>query len=624
MKLINPESQSPSHDGLLTIHAIFEAVARRFPASVAVTDDHTRLTYRELDDRADRLAQVLRAAGVERDQRVGLCIERSCDLIVGVLGILKAGAGYVPIDPAYPAERRDHMLGSCNAGVVVASHATAELVGKQRVIQVDAPPPAGAPVHASAASPADAASLAYVIFTSGSSGQPKGVMVEHRNVVRLFTETHAVFGFNEHDVWCNFHSIAFDFSVWEIWGALLYGGRLVMVSKQVARDPQAFHQQLRREQVTVLNQTPSSFRNLMTADASADTAAPALALRYVIFGGERLDCRTLAPWIGRHGIDRPALINMYGITETTVHVTWKRIVAADLHADGPSPIGAPIGDLKLDIVDGHGHSLPLGAEGLLYVAGAGLARGYLDHPELTRERFPERGDREDHRERWYNSGDLGVQVRPGEFAYVGRADRQLKIRGYRIEPGEIEACIKQHTAVRDCVVIAADFGEGDPRLVAYLVTGTTTGDREALIGALQASVAAALPRFMAPSTYLHVDALPVTVNGKLDQAALRKLLDGKLASASRSASGQPTTSIEDSLRSTWSTVLGADRIGDDDEFFDLGGTSFSLIQMLNLVNARFRLNLKIGVFSEGANITTLARVVKSQLRTTSSDEAHHV
>ena len=251
MMSIHPPSWFLSEHEQLTRHAIFARVASRFPDRVAVSDEQTQLTYRELDQRADYLASVLRAAGVERDQCVGLCIERGCELIVAILGILKASGGYVPIDPSYPTERRDHILDTCGVQIVVASHATAELVPGRRVVHVDARPAGSA--HSAAApapgAPDAAASLAYVIFTSGSSGQPKGVMIEHRNVVRLFTETHAVFGFDEHDVWCNFHSTAFDFSVWEIWGALLYGGRLVMVSKAVARDPDAFHHQLRRDAV---------------------------------------------------------------------------------------------------------------------------------------------------------------------------------------------------------------------------------------------------------------------------------------------------------------------------------------------------------------------------------------
>jgi amino acid adenylation domain-containing protein len=541
------------------------------------------------------------------------------------MGILEAGAAYVPIDPEYPAARRGHILASCDAQVAVASAATAALVAGRRAVFVDhVDDDATSNGAAPAAAGTDEASLAYVIFTSGSSGQPKGVMIEHRNAVRLFTATHSVFGFNDRDVWCNFHSIAFDFSVWEIWGALLYGGRVVMVPRQIARDPAGFRDLLCREQVTVLNQTPSAFRNFMASDARADRCGPALALRYVIFGGERLDMRMLAPWVERHGLDRPALINMYGITETTVHVTHKRITAADLDVSGPSPIGAPIADLKLEIVGPDGRALPVGAEGLLFVGGAGLARGYLGDPELTCDRFPERDTRDGARERWYNSGDLGVQIRPGEYAYVGRADRQLKIRGYRIEPGEIEVRIKARARVRDCVVTAAEFGEGDPRLVAYVVTDVADGDsREALTRELQAEIARTLPRYMAPSLYLYIDAIPMTVNGKLDHEALRARLAARLSD--KPETGEPSAaSIEDHLRSTWASLLGAAEIRDDDEFFDLGGTSFSLIQMLNTVNEQFRLELKVGVFSKGANIAALARAVRSQLRVTTREGAHHV
>lgn len=589
-----PEQFRPEA-GPLTLHGVFERVARRFPEAVAVTDGERQLTYQELDWRAEQLAQTLHAAGVGRDRLVGLCVERSCDLVVGMLGILKAGGGYVPVDPDYPAERRDYVLSSCDSGLVVASKTTAGLITGQTVVPVDAQ--SSAEPSAPLAVPDAESALAYVIFTSGSTGQPKGVMIEHRNAVRLFTATHEVFGFTEHDVWTNFHSAAFDFSVWEIWGALLFGGRLVVVPKQTARDPQALHELLRREQVTVLNQTPSAFRNFMHAEQDPD----GLALRYVVFGGEKLEPRSLAPWASRHGLDRPTLVNMYGITETTVHVTWKRLTGADLAGEGGSLIGAPISDLELDVVDADGRSLPDGTEGVLYVGGAGLARGYLGHPELTAERFPERDG-----ERWYNSGDLGVRLATGDFAYVGRADRQLKVRGFRIEPGEIESVLKQHPGVRDAAVTAAEFGPGDPRLVAYLVTD---GAGEQLAEQLRASVAAALPQHLAPSTYLCIDALPVTVNGKLDQDALRALLDAQLAGAVASAADD---SVEAVLREIWSNLLGIAELRDSDEFFDLGGTSFSLIQMLGQVSERYGIVLNVGVLAEGATISALAEAVKSR------------
>ncbi|MFJ1972091.1 amino acid adenylation domain-containing protein [Streptomyces sp. NPDC087903] len=609
-------------DESLTLHENFERVARRYPESVAVTDHRGNLTYRELDTRAGRLAAVLRAAGAGRDQRVGLCVERGRDLIVGILGILKAGAGYVPVDPAYPAERRDFVFGQCDSGLVVTGADTAELVTGRRVVRVDSEPEEGVEELAQAT---DADGLAYVIFTSGSSGAPKGVQIEHRNVVRLFTSTSEVFGFDRTDVWAGFHSAAFDFSVWEIWGALLHGGRLVVVHRDTARDPRGLHELLRRERVTVLNQTPSAFRNFINADAEAGVSSSELALRYVVFGGEKLDHRMLAPWAGRHGLDSPALINMYGITETTVHVTWRRIEEADLAGEGLSPIGVPLSDLRLDIVGEDGKSLPPGEEGILHVAGAGLARGYLGHPELTAERFFERTAADGTTERWYNSGDLGVQVRPGEYAYVGRADRQLKIRGYRIEPGEIEARLRRHPAVRDAVVTAADFGGGDPRLVAYPVTDA---DPETLAAELRADVAQALPYYMAPSMYLCIEEIPVTVNGKLDQSVLGKLLDARLAEtrqtrdaasagAAVGATGSDGASVEEELRAIWSEVLGVEGVKDTDEFFDLGGTSFSLIHMLQIVNKRFRLSLNISTLSKGANIGVLSAAVNRRLATAS-------
>ncbi|MGW7304465.1 amino acid adenylation domain-containing protein [Streptomyces sp. NPDC054835] len=599
----------------VTLHENFERTASRFPESVAVTDGRTQLTYRELDERAERLAGALRAAGAGRDQRVGLCVERGAELVVGLLGILKAGAGYVPVDPAYPAERREFVLGHCDSGLVVAHAATASLVEDRRVVRVDALPEAVAEAPAGHQG-ADAESLAYVIFTSGSTGEPKGVEIEHRNAVRLFTATAPVFAFDETDVWTNFHSTAFDFSVWEIWGALFFGGRLVIVDRDTARDPQAFLTLLRRERVTVLNQTPSAFRNLIGVDEGRP-----LDLRYVIFGGEKLDYRSLKPWVERHGIETPALVNMYGITETTVHVTWKVISEADLAGEGDSLIGRPIADLRLAVLDESGAELPIGAEGGLHVAGAGVARGYLGHPELTAERFVERTLADGSTERWYDSGDRGVQTAPGQFAYAGRADRQVKIRGYRVEPGEIETVLEQHPAVRDAVVLVADFGSGDPRLVAYPVVEAGT-DAEALAAELKEAVAAALPAYMAPSTYLALDELPVTVNGKLDESVLRKRLELRLAEAADSAREQSAAggSVEDALRGIWAEVLGtgdAAAIADGDEFFDLGGTSFSLIHMLSVVNDRYRLSLNVGTLAEGANIAALAAAVKNQLALTS-------
>lgn len=584
-----------------TLPEIFEHVARAHPDNIAVADDRGRLTYRELDARAQRLAAALRRAGAARDGLVALCLERSCDLVVGILGILKAGSAYVPLDPSYPAERRHAIAAASGVTLVVANAATRARCEGLAIVDVGGD---GRDEAAETDVPAgpQAQDLAYVIFTSGSSGQPKGVMVEHRNVVRLFTATDAVFGFGASDVWCLFHSTAFDFSVWELWGALLFGGRLVVALSETVRDPVASLALLAREKVTVLNQTPSAFRNLVAADANASVGE--LSLRWVVFGGERLDASLLAPWVARHGLSRPKLVNMYGITETTVHVTYKVLDDADIAGTGGhSAVGTPIADLQIDIADIYGHSVAPGREGLIHVSGAGLARGYLGQPALTNERFVQRTDASGRRERWYNSGDLGVQLSDGTYAYVGRADRQVKIRGYRIEPAEVESCLKQHPGVHRAIVLAADFADGDPRLVAYVIPRVGQDAPADLPAALQVFAAKALPAYMVPSLVIPIAAVPTTVNGKQDDAALRAMLQERLARTEHRATGGAAGPTE--LRAIWADVLALDAIDDEADFFDLGGTSFSLISLLRRVNATFGTNLQVDIFSNGATLSAL-------------------
>ncbi len=282
-----------------------------------------------------------------------------------------------------------------------------------------------------------------MIYTSGSTGTPKGVVVTHANVDRLFTATDPWFGFNSDDVWTLFHSYAFDFSVWELWGALRYGGRLVVLSFLESRDPEGFYRLLARERVTVLNQTPSAFRQLARAEeAVLGGAPPDLALRFVIFGGEALEPASLAPWIARHGDRQPRLINMYGITETTVHVTWRPLEEADLAAG--SRIGRPIPDLAVHLLDAFQRPVPLGVPGEIHVGGAGLAQGYLDRPALTAERFVPDPFSGAPGARLYRSGDLARRRPDGDLEYLGRVDQQVKLRGYRIELGEIESALARH------------------------------------------------------------------------------------------------------------------------------------------------------------------------------------
>ncbi|HSF43042.1 MAG TPA: non-ribosomal peptide synthase/polyketide synthase [Thermoanaerobaculia bacterium] len=450
---------------------LFEAQVRRTPEATALRFEGLSLSYAELNRRANRLAHLLRRSGVGRESRVGLCAGRTPGLVVGILGILKAGGAYVPLDPDYPRERLAFLIGDAGPRVLVAEENALAVLpepaanGGPEVVLLDDretleafpaedPPPAGG---------GDA--IAYVIYTSGSTGRPKGVLVSHADVVRLMRATEPWFAFGPDDVWTLFHSYAFDFSVWELWGALAYGGRLVVVPYEVSRSPEEFCDLLESERVTVLNQTPSAFRQLMAADAARPRD---LSLRSVIFGGEALDPRSLAPWIARRGDRRPRLVNMYGITETTVHVTYRPLDRSDMAASG-SPIGRPIPDLETYVLDACGQPSPLGVPGEIFVGGAGLARGYLDRPALSAERFLPDPFSGRPGARLYRTGDLARVLPDGQLEHLGRIDHQVKVRGFRIELGEIEAVLREHEAVRDAAVLARGDSADDQRLVAYVV-----------------------------------------------------------------------------------------------------------------------------------------------------------
>ncbi|MCX7890250.1 MAG: amino acid adenylation domain-containing protein, partial [Rhodobacteraceae bacterium] len=558
-----------------TLVARFEDMARRSPDSPALSFMGESLSYDALNRRANRLAHRLRALGVKRGQLVGLHTHRNADVVVGILGILKAGGAYLPLDPVYPRDRIGFMLEDSRVGVVVTEPAlagTMEGTGAALVLPgdlSDEPETDPAPVNA----PDD---LAYVIYTSGSTGRPKGVQVTHHNVVRLFDSTDHWYGFGPGDVWTLFHSYSFDFSVWEIWGALLYGGRVVVVPQQVSRSPEEFRTLLLDEGVTVLNQTPSAFRLLIQADMAGPRAD--YALRYVIFGGEALEFQSLRPWFERYGDARPQLVNMYGITETTVHVTYRPVSLADLSSGQGSVIGEPIPDLTLYILDEAGNPAPVGEVGEMYVGGAGVALGYLDRPDLTAQRFlPDRfsgtpGGR------LYRTGDLARRLANGDVEYLGRIDHQVKIRGFRIELGEIEAQIAAFPGVREVIVIAREDSPGDRRLVAYVVA---PGADAALAEALRSHLRVNLPDYMVPAHFVRMDALPLTENGKVDRRAL-PAPDRTAGAADYVA---PSTPEEETVARIWGEVLGLERIGVHDNFFELGGHSLLVIDVIQRLRA---------------------------------------
>ena len=593
-----PTTSSPGQ----CLHEWFAEQAKKTPESTAVVCEDKRLTYRELNQRANQLARHLRKSGVGSETPVALCLERSADMLVALIGVLKAGGLYVPMDPAYPKERLKFMLEDTRAPVLLTqANLRARLPATSAsVICIDAE---WAKIETQwgedlpEALPPDRG--AYVIYTSGSTGNPKGVVVTHHNVVRLFEQTQPWFGFNSNDVWSLFHSSTFDFSVWEIWGALLYGGKLIIVPYLVSRTPDEFYQFLGDHEVTVLNQTPSAFRQLIWAEANSRQQRK-LNLRYVICGGEALELQSLKPWFERHGDEQPRVVNMYGITETTVHVTYRVIRKADLESGVGSIIGMPIPDLRLYLLDPALQPVPVGVVGELCVGGAGLALGYLNRPELTSQKFIRDPFSRQPGARIYRSGDLGRYTASGELEYLGRMDEQVKIRGFRVELGEIESVLNNHPALRESVVVAHPSSSGSYRLVAYGVPRQEMPPSEEL----RKHILNSLPDYMAPELYIPLQRIPLTANGKVDRRALPSP-DSAPKSKSR-ATILPGTPMEQIIAGLWREVLGMEQVGLDDNFFVLGGHSLSATQVMARLGAALNLELSVRLLFETPTIAGLA------------------
>ncbi len=559
----------------------FEAQVEHSPDAVALIDADRKFSYRELNARANRLAHRLTAMGAGPETLVGILSDRRAEMVVAILAVLKAGSGYLPLDPAYPDERLHFLLADARAPWVLTQAGVVERLRghRTRVLDLDEllrtaagescenPPPAAAPEN-----------LAYVIYTSGSTGRPKGVMVTHAHVGRLFDVTAAGFRFGPGDVWTFFHSHAFDFSVWEIWGALNYGGRLVVVPYLTSRSPEAFYQLLSGEGVSVLNQTPSAFRQLVRAEQQLVSAERLpLALRLVIFGGEALEPSSLASWVERHGGVR--LVNMYGITETTVHVTQHPVGAEDVRS-GRSLIGRPIPDLGVHVLDARGRLLPIAVPGELFVGGGGVTRGYLGRPALTARRFVPDPWSGRPGARLYRTGDLGRRLANGCLEYLGRIDNQVQIRGFRVELGEIEAALEEHPAVARAVVVAREEGQGDHRLVGYVVPqGAEPG-----LDKLRSFLREKLPEHMVPAILVPLARVPLTAHGKVDVRALPEPAPAR--PELEHSYVPPQTPVEEILAEIWGEVLGVFPVGIHDNFFSLGGDSIRSVQVISLAKQR--------------------------------------
>ncbi|MGZ7457997.1 amino acid adenylation domain-containing protein [Pseudomonas sp. Ma2-10] len=592
-----PLLQAPQRDALIqhwnptfqaqppspTLHHLFEAQAAQRPDAVALVYEGEHLTYAALNAQANRLARKLREQGVGPEVRVGIATERAMPLVIGLLAILKAGGAYVPLDPQYPTERLSYMIEDSGIRLLLTQQHLIDGLPARDGVPVLSLESLQLAAFSADNLPALATpdNLAYVIYTSGSTGRPKGALLSHGNVGRLLTATADEFNFGPDDVWTLFHSYAFDFSVWELFGSLCTGGRLVIVPYYISREPQAFHRLLCDEGVTVLNQTPTAFRQLLPIACASERN---LVLRQVVFGGEALDVASLRPWFERFGDQQPTLVNMYGITETTVHVTYRAIRRADLDGKAQSPIGLPIRDLHWYLLDSQLQPVPVGVAGELYIAGAGLARGYHGRFGLTAERFvPSPFDAS---QRLYRSGDLARQRADGSIDYLGRIDQQVKIRGLRIELGEIEAALLAQPGVRHAV-LSVHVGDGGPQLCAYVVAEQTPHDPIAWRDNLRAALKVDLPDYMVPSHWLLLDALPLTGNGKLD----RKALPVPDAQEWQRPFEAPEGELEQQLAAIWASVLGVAQIGRRDNFFELGGHSLLAAQ----ASARVELELGIGL-----------------------------
>ncbi|MFC9362658.1 amino acid adenylation domain-containing protein, partial [Rhodococcus sp. NPDC057014] len=549
-----------------TLVELFERAAERSPGTTAVVCEGASLTYEELDPRSNRLARLLIARGAGPESLVAVAAARSVDLVVALLAVVKSGAGYVPVDVTYPAERLAYVFADARPVCVLTTEAESGAVRPSGIpaVLVDSAETAAELDHMSPlpvtdqdrSGPLHPDAVAYVIYTSGSTGQPKGVQVSHRNVAGLFAHTQPLFGFDTSDVWTMFHSAAFDFSVWELWGALLHGGRLVVVDYFTTRSPDAFLRLLRNENVTVLNQTPTAFYQLAEADRVA--GGTELALRVVVFGGEALDLGQLTRWYARHGDTVPALVNMYGITETTVHVSHLPLDEELAASASASVIGRALPGLRVHVLDSRLHPVPPGVVGELYVSGAQVSRGYLGRFTLTSTRFV--ADPYTPGSRMYRSGDLGRWNRDGQLDYLGRNDFQVQVKGFRIELGEVESALLACDGVAQSVVLARN-----ERLVGYVVP---EAGRVLDPAGIVDTVGGRLAAHMVPAAVVVLDALPLTVNGKLDRRALPEPDYGRQVSLGRA----PATETERILAGLFAEVLGLGTVGVDDSFFAVSAT----------------------------------------------------
>lgn len=563
-----------------TIVNLFEDQVKITPKNIAVKINNVFLTYEELNKEANKLARYLKSKGVHKNVPVALRLNKSLEMIISIIAIIKAGGCYLPIDLSYPEERVNFMIEDSGAKLFLTSTTNNKInikkIEKVLLDKIDYTMYESKNLK-STVKPED---LLYILYTSGSTGKPKGTMIIHRNVVRLMKNQAFQFDFNKKDVWTMFHSVAFDFSVWEMYGALLYGGKLILVPESIAKNLEEFLKLLREEEVTVLNQTPTFFYNLLERELKIPSAD--LKIRYIIFGGEALKPNLTKPWKTKYNFTK--LINMYGITETTVHVTYKELNSDDLESS-LSKIGGPIPTLALYIMDEKQRLMPIGIEGEICVSGDGVSIGYLNREDLNREKFIK--DPFNPKKDMYRSADSAILGEDGNLFYKGRIDNQVKIRGFRVELEEVEAKILSHPNISKCIVLPESSTIKSSFLVGYIVY---KDNKEVKTNDLKSYLKTLLPDYMIPSYFVVLSKIPLTSNGKVDRKYLKTLeytveKDNKYIG--------PRDDFEEFLKRILEKTLKIRNIGIDDDILELGADSLTLMQVTGqLLQKNYTLNIQ--------------------------------
>ena len=581
-----------------TIHQSFEAQVERTPEAVAVVFEDQQLTYQELNDRSNQLAHHLRRLGVGPETLVGICVERSLEMMVGVLGALKSGGAYVPLDPTYPKERLAFMLEDIQTPMLLTQQRLVEGLPQHRADVVCLDTDWQAIAQESVKNPLSAVTadnLAYVIYTSGSTGKPKGVSVPHRSINRLVFNTDYI-NLESSDRIAQASNFSFDAATFEIWGALLHGARLVGIDKDVVLSPKKFAAKIQEQSISVLFLTTALFNQIVQEAPEVFSS-----VRHLLFGGEAVDPK----WVKNVLQNGPPkrLLHVYGPTESTTFASWYLVEGVE-EGENTIPIGSPISNTQIYLLDHHLQPVPVGVPGELCIGGDGLAREYLNHPELTTEKFVPNPFSSEPGERLYKTGDLARYLPDGHIKFLGRGDDQIKIRGFRVELGEIEVVLGRHPTVGETVVLAREDNPGDKRLVAYIIP---KGRHSPTTGELRGFLKEKLPDYMLPSYFVILDRLPVTPNGKVARRSLpapdtaRPELEEIFVA--------PHTPLEGEIAKTWSQVLGLEEVGIHDNFFELGGHSLLATQIISRLCEAFRIELPLRSLFESPTVAELAHVI---------------